>query len=62
MDSVDEEVMEVLCGGKNPGRYTEVIHLLSHKDHGGNGEQPRRRLLDWGCVNKNKSMLIIAHG
>lgn len=62
MDSVDKEVMKVLSSGKSPGRYLEVMRLLNHEDHGGYEEQPRRIFLGWGCVNKNKSMLIIAQG
>lgn len=62
MDIVDEKVTKVLSGGKSPGRYLEVMRLLNHEDYGEYEEQPRKMILGWGCVNKNKSMLIIARG
>lgn len=61
MDSVDNGVMEILRSGKRPDRYMAAVRLLNHGDCGENEGQPqRKRFLGWGCIGKNKSVLIIA--
>lgn len=57
---MEQKVLEVLRSGRSPDRCKEVMHLLNSEDCGEYEEQPRRKFLGWGCISKNKSVLIIA--
>lgn len=57
---MEQEVLKVLSSGKSLDRYKKILHLLSKEDCGEyEEEQPRRKFLGWGCLNKNKSVFII---
>lgn len=60
---MEQEVLKILSSGKCLNRYKRVLHLLNSEDSGECEEekQPqRKRFLGWGCIFKNKSVLIIA--
>ncbi len=59
---MEQEVFKILSSGKSLDRYKSVLHLLNSEDSGEYEEekQPQRKVfLGWGCIFKNKSVLII---
>ena len=60
---MEQEILKILSSGKSLDRYKSVLHLLNSEDSGEYEEekQPQRKVfLGWGCIFKNKSVLIIA--
>jgi len=59
---MEQEILKILSSGKSLDRYKKVLQLLNNEDCGEyEAEQPqRKRFLGWGCIGKNKSVLIIA--
>lgn len=49
------EVMKVLRSGKSPDRYKQMLHILNKEDC---EEQPKKRLICFGYLSKDKSVII----
>ncbi len=49
----------VLLKNKSKNGRKETIYYLNSDDFAEHEKQPQRRLLGWGCVNKNITVLII---
>ncbi len=60
---MEQEVFKILSSEKCLDRYKRVLHLLNGEDsdkYKKEKQPPRKVFLGWGCIFKNKSVLIIA--